>query len=224
MVYGYTRETPGGEQLKNTFAAQKALLKKEGADCLVTDTRPKGKQKKYVELTKLMDRLRPGDTLIIPSIARVSHSASDFASLMAGLVNRGVTIRVLNIGTLDGTPEGIVLQGAVRAFADFEKAMVTERTQPSKVASRKDLTFREGRPKKFSAAQLKAALKMLESNSYAKVSKLTGISVSTLTRARRGQQARLRGEYSMTDAEVREYEEMVANSVQMSIEDILSGG
>lgn len=222
MVYGYTRETPGGEQLRNAFSEQKMLLKKEAVDCLVTDTKPKGKKKsKYAALSKLLVKLQPGDVLVIPSIDRVSASASEFAQIMSGLINRGVAIRVLNLGTLDNTRNGLLLQKAVMAFAQFEKAMVTERTQAHKAEMRMDLTFREGRPKKYSATQISAALKMLENSSYNRVSKITGISISTLTRAHRAQQARRHGEYVMTEAEIREYEAMVANSRQMSMEDFL---
>ena len=143
MIFGYTRESPGGSSQKEKFEKQKELLKKEGAESLAIDRVSSGKKKKYDGFGKLLVRLRPGDVLIIPSIDRVSHSASDFEGLMTGLLNRGVAIRVLNFGTLDDSPEGRMMQQAVRAFAEFEKAMVVERTQERKSEARKDITFRE---------------------------------------------------------------------------------
>lgn len=188
---------------------------------MVIDRVPSGKKKKYDGFGKLLVRLRPGDVLIIPSIDRVSHSASDFEGLMAGLLNRGVAIRVLNFGTLDDSPEGRMMQQAVRAFAEFEKAMVVERTQERKTEARKDITFREGRPRKYGWQELSSAVRLLETHSYKQVSEMTGISVSTLKRARIAEEARKRGEYSMSDAEVREYEAAVANAEQMTLEDLL---
>lgn len=100
MYYGYTRETPGGGSQKEKFEKQVEILKKEGVDSLTVDSAPSGKRKKFDRFNALLAKLRPGDTLVIPSIDRVAHSASDFEGLMAGLINRGVAIRVLNLGTL----------------------------------------------------------------------------------------------------------------------------
>lgn len=47
------------------------------------------------------------------------------------------------------------------------------------------LDFREGRPKKYSKAQMGHALELLDLYSYKKVSEMTGISVSSLQRAKR---------------------------------------
>ena len=48
-----------------------------------------------------------------------------------------------------------------------------------------DPTFKEGRPKKFSKQQMKLALALLENYSYKQVEEMTGISISTLARAKR---------------------------------------
>ena len=101
--------------------------------------------------------------------------------------------------------------------------MVVERTQTRKAEVRKDLTFREGRPRKYSRKEISAALRLLEKNSYKLVSEMTGISVSTLTRARNAEKARKSGDYSMSDAEVREYEAAVSRSEQMTLEDLIGG-
>ena len=223
MYYGYTRETPGGEAQAEKLKKQVEMLKKEGIDSLTVDSVPSGKKKKYDRFSKLLLKLRSGDTLVIPSIDRVSHSASDFEGLMKGLLNKGVAIRVLDLGTLDDSPKGKVRQEAVKAFAQFEKAMVVERTQTRKAEARQDLTFREGRPRKYARKEISLALKLLECHSYKQVSGMTGISVSTLTRARNAEKARKSGEYSMSDAEVREYEAAVARSEQMTLQDLLGG-
>ncbi len=45
--------------------------------------------------------------------------------------------------------------------------------------------FYEGRPQKFSREQIDHALQLLENHSYSEVSRITGISKSTLFRNRR---------------------------------------
>lgn len=224
MIYAYTRETPGGKTQKEKIKKEMDLLERECPDEMVIEKAPSRKKKKYDDFRRLFNRLRPGDTLVIPSIDRISHSADDLSGLVAGLLNRGVTLKVLNMGTFDHSPEGVLLQNAVRAFAEFEKAMIVERTQESKAEARKDITYREGRPKKYTRKDLSDALRMLDEGcSFRKVSAATGISVSTLQRARTAEKARRAGDYSMSNAEIREYEAAVAESEQMTLEDLFNG-
>ena len=66
------------------------------------------------------------------------------------------------------------------AVAEMERNMIVERTQEGKMLAKKKDGFKEGRPKKFNLA-----LNLLEENSFKEVEKMTGISVSTLKRAKR---------------------------------------
>ena len=63
--------------------------------------------------------------------------------------------------------------------------MIIERTQEGRSIARLDPNYKEGRKKKFSKAQMEHALKLLETNSYKSVEKMTGISKSTLIRAKK---------------------------------------
>ncbi len=72
------------------------------------------------------------------------------------------------------------------AFAEYERGMIVERTQSAKQALRQNPDFHDGRPRKFTDAQIQLALELLESGkSYGLVQKMTGISKSTLIRAKR---------------------------------------
>lgn len=70
-------------------------------------------------------------------------------------------------------------------FAEFERDMIVERTQEGKAIARQKPDFREGRPNKYSKKQIEHALRLLETNSYKQVETMTGISKSTLIRAKR---------------------------------------
>ena len=72
------------------------------------------------------------------------------------------------------------------AFAEYERGGIVERTQAGKSVARQDPNFREGRPQKHRPAQLHHALELLDSGKTCRqVEAMTGISKSTLIRARK---------------------------------------
>lgn len=71
------------------------------------------------------------------------------------------------------------------AFAEFERDMIVERTQEGKAIAKLRDDFREGRPKKFNKKQIEHALELLNTHSYKEVHEKTGISKSTLIRAKK---------------------------------------
>ena len=91
----------------------------------------------------------------------------------------------MNMGLVENTPTGKLIFSVMSAFAEFERDMIVERTQEGKAIAKLREDFREGRPKKFSKRQIQHALQLLESNSYKQVENMTGISKSTLIRAKR---------------------------------------
>ena len=66
-----------------------------------------------------------------------------------------------------------------------ETAMIVERMQTGRAIARQDPNFREGRPKKFTPEQIGLALPLLaQGKTYRQVTTMTGISKSTLIRAK----------------------------------------
>ena len=63
--------------------------------------------------------------------------------------------------------------------------MIVERTSEGKAIAKQKDGFSEGRLKKFENDQLNYALTLLETNSFATVTRITGISKSTLIRERK---------------------------------------
>ena len=99
--------------------------------------------------------------------------------------DRGVKVNILNIGAMDNTPSNKLIRNIFFAFAEFERDMIIERTSEGKAIAKQAPDFREGRPKTYSNKQISHALELLESKTYSQVEELTGISKSTLIRARR---------------------------------------
>ena len=88
------------------------------------------------------------------------------------------------MGCIDNTPTGKLILTVMLAFAEFERDMIVERTQEGRAIARLNPDYKEGRKKKFTSQQINHALELLETHSYKQVEALTGISKSTLIRAK----------------------------------------
>src|SRR5699024_7350046 len=99
--------------------------------------------------------------------------------------NRPQLQRLLHKIQKDDTPTGRLILNVMLAFAEFERDMIVERTQEGKAIAKQNPDFREGRPKVYSKKQIEHALKLKETHTYRQVEDKTGISKSTLIRAKR---------------------------------------
>lgn len=190
MIYGYARvSTKGQAKDGNSLEAQEKALKAAGATEIYKDAFT-GTKRDRPELTRLISSLATGDKLIVTKLDRVARSAAQGMELIDELLNKGVSIHILNMGELNNTPSGKLIRNIFLAFAEFERDMIVERTQEGKAiakenAAAKGQKFKEGRPPKFDDMQIENALHLLESHSISQVVRLTGISKSTLIRAKR---------------------------------------
>ena len=184
MVYGYCRvSTQTQAKDGNSLEAQKNLLKENGAEEIYSDAFT-GTKAHRPELDKLLAVLQAGDKLVVTKLDRIARSASQGIELIQSLLDKGVTVHVLNMGLLDNTPTGKLIRNIMLAFAEFERDMIIERTQEGKAIAKRQPDFREGRPPLYSRKQIQHALELLQNHSYRQVTELTGISKSTLIRAK----------------------------------------
>lgn len=185
MIYGYARvSTKGQAKDGNSLEAQEKALKEAGATKIYTDAFT-GTKTDRPEFDNLMNELRSGDTLIVTKLDRFARSMSQGSELVSELIDKGIKVYILNIGIMDNTPSSKLIRNVFFAFAEFERDMIVERTQEGKTIAKQNPDFKEGRPKKYSKKQVEHALELLESHSYKQVEDLTGISKSTLIRAKR---------------------------------------
>ena len=186
MFYGYARvSTTKQEKNGNSLDEQREKLQAAGAQEIVTDSYT-GTKMERPAFTALLDKLAAGDTLIVTKLDRFARTAVEGGAIVKALHERGVTINILNMGIADNTPMGKLMVTMLLAFAEFERDMIVERTQGGKAIARANGKRVDGRPKKFSPAQLSHAMQLLDAgNSYTAVEEMTGISKSTLIRERR---------------------------------------
>ena len=181
MIYGYARvSTKGQAKDGNSLEAQEKVLREAGAVEIYKDAFTGTKQHRP-ELDKLLAIIKPGDKLIVTKLDRVARSVTQGIELVDTLLNKGVTVHILNMGTTTGK----LIRNIMFSFAEFERDMIVERTQEGKSIAKQNPDFREGRPRVHKRAQIEHALELLETRSYKQVEELTGISKATLVRAKR---------------------------------------
>lgn len=184
MIYGYGRvSTKGQAKDGNSLEAQERLLKEHGAVVIYMDSFT-GTKMTRPEFDKLLEKLKAGDTLVVAKLDRFARSVSQASDLITKLIDDGIRVDVCNLGILDNSSMSTLMRNILLSFAQFERDMIVERTQEGKAIARQNPDFREGRPKKYSRMQIKHALELLKHYSYRQVEAMTGISKSTLIRAK----------------------------------------
>jgi len=193
LVYGYARvSTLGQAKDGNSLEHQEKLLRDAGASEIYADSFT-GSKLDRPQLNILMEKLIEGDTLIVTKLDRVVRSMWVGSRLITDLINRKITVNILNIGVMDNTPSSKLIRNIFLSFAEFERDMIIERTQEGKAIAKTKAGFKEGRPIKNTPEQLRHAIELLENHTYNEVSRMTRISKSTLQRAKRALNAGVGG-------------------------------
>ena len=185
MKYGYARVSTHWQASDgNSLEAQIESLNAAGADKIYMDEYS-GRTTKRPQLDELLSVISSGDELIVTKLDRMARSVIEGSELIKRLQEKKITVNVLNIGCMDNSPTGRLITNVMLSFAEFERDMIIEKTQEGKnAAKRNNPDFKDGRPCKFSDEQMELALELLEKHSYKEVSNMTGISKSTLQRAK----------------------------------------
>lgn len=188
MVYGYARvSTKGQARDGNSLEGQKVELLKQNVpeENIYADVFT-GTKLERPNFDVLIEKLEKGDTLVVTKLDRLSRSVSQASALITDLLDKGVTVNVVNLGVLSNDSVNTLMRNVLLSFAQFERDMIVQRTQEGKaIAKATNPAFREGRPKKWSKEQLDHAMELLETHSYSQVTKLTGISKTTLVREKK---------------------------------------
>ena len=184
MVYGYARvSTIGQEQNGNSLQDQRTQLEAAGAQVIYSDTFT-GKTMQRPEFSKLQKILQPGDTLICTKLDRFSRTAAEGVQIIQDMLEKGITVDILNMGRINNTSTGNLMVTMLLAFAEFERSQIVERTQAGRRIAMEN-GQQMGRPQKYAREQMEHALELLdEGHSYKQVEAMTGISKRTLIRHR----------------------------------------
>ena len=186
MIYGYARvSTTNQGREGNSLEDQRKALEAYGCQTIIEEAFT-GKTMERPAFAALQKRLKEGDTLVVCKLDRFARTAIEGVQTVRELFERGVKVHILNMGLVENTLTGNLILTVMLAFAEYERGMIVERTQTGRAIARQNPNYKEGRPKKYSQGQISHALSLLEEGrTFRQVEELTGISKSTMIRARR---------------------------------------
>ena len=186
MIYGYARVSTATQGRDgSSLEEQTAALEKYGCQEIITEAFS-GKTMERPKFQSLLERLAEGDTLVVCKLDRFARTAIEGVQTVRELFEKGIRVHILNMGLIENTLTGNLILTVMLAFAEYERGMIVERTQTGKAVARQDPNFKDGRPKKYTPQQLQLGLSLLEQGkTYTQITAMTGISKSTLIRARR---------------------------------------
>ena len=119
-----------------------------------------------------MDRLEPGDVLVITKLDRLGRNVMDVSSTVAKLVDLRVRVHCLALGGVDlASSIGKLTMNVINAVAEYERDLLVERTQAGLSRAKSEGKVL-GTPPSLTEAQRKAVERRLEQ----------GATVSTLAR------------------------------------------
>jgi DNA invertase Pin-like site-specific DNA recombinase len=175
-LIGYARVSTSGQLLDR----QQHALAEAGCRRIFAD-KLSGKNADRPELAACLDYLRPGDTLVVPSLDRLSRSLQDLITIVAVLQRRGVGFRSLHEALDTTTPGGRLVFHVFAALAEFIRELIVEGTREGLDAARAR-GQRLGRPPAMTGEQIRQArdLLTLPGNSISSIARLLGVSRSTV--------------------------------------------
>src|SRR5919201_1761099 len=142
MLIGYARVSTNDQET----ATQVAALKAAGCERIYREKASGGRWDRP-ELHRLLDQLRKGDVLVVWKLDRLSRSLRDVLTIMERLAEDKAGFRSLTEAIDTTTPAGRMMIQMVGAFAEFERAMLRERTKAGLDSARREGRIGGRRPK-----------------------------------------------------------------------------
>jgi DNA invertase Pin-like site-specific DNA recombinase len=133
MLFGYARVSKDDRDT----ATQVAALKAAGCEKIYREKASGGRWDRP-ELHRLIEQLRKGDVLVVRKLDRLSRSLRYLLILMERLGQTKAGFKSLTEAIDTTTPAGRMRMQMVRAFAEFERAMLRERTRAGLETARQE--------------------------------------------------------------------------------------
>jgi len=178
-AFGYARVSTGDQDAR----LQHDALEAAGCYKVFTDT-ASGALASRPELGKLLDQLRPGDTLVVWRLDRLGRAIRHLIDQLTELQERGIEFRSLQENIDTGSSGGRLVFHIFASLAEFERDLISERTHAGLEAARAR-GRRGGRPPLLSGDKLRTARKLYEQQdmTVAQIGEVLGVSRTTVYRA-----------------------------------------
>lgn len=131
MRIGYARVSTT-EQADNGLSldAQKVKLQEAGCERVYVDRGVSGRQTSRPEFDRMIDTLRPGDTVVVWKLDRLGRDAIHLQQTAAALKAQGVGLESVTEPFLDSGAEGVsFMVGLFALLAQMESDKISERTK-----------------------------------------------------------------------------------------------
>lgn len=176
-IFGYARVSTEAQNLDR----QLDTLKKHGVDHVYNE-KMTGTKKERPELSKMLDRMTEGDTVVIESLSRLGRSTKDLIELTELFHTKGVNLISLKESIDTQTSTGKLLFTLMSAIAEFERNCIADRTREGLKAAR--ARGRTGGRPKTNADSIKKAVKLYGTQQYSirEIEEMTGVKKATLYR------------------------------------------
>jgi DNA invertase Pin-like site-specific DNA recombinase len=134
------------------------------------------------ELDSLIAPLVRGDSVVVTEVSRLGRTTTEVLLLAENLKDRGVHLRILNLGIDTATPAGGLVLTMMAGLAKFERELLRERQRRGIEAARR-LGRHLGRPALLGAGHAETAIKRLRAGeTLAAISREWRVSERTLAR------------------------------------------
>jgi len=142
------------------------------------------------ELDRVLEQLRPGDTLVVWRLDRLGRSLRHLIDTVTALDEHGVGFRSLRESIDTTTAGGRLVFHIFGALAQFEREIIRDRTVAGLAAARAR-GRRGGRPSKLSADQRRTARKLYDEREHTveQIGRILGVSRTSIYRAVQGDTA-----------------------------------
>ena len=137
MLIGYARVSTNEQDT----ATQVAALKSAGCERIFCEKASGGRWDRP-ELHRLLDQLRKGDVLVVWKLDRLSRSLRDVLTIMEQIAEAKAGFRSLSEAIDTTSPAGRMMMQMLGAFAEFERAMLRERTKAGLESARRQRAHR----------------------------------------------------------------------------------
>lgn len=178
MKIGYARVSTEEQSLDLQIEA----LKRAGCNRIFTDYGISGKGFDRPGLHAALSTLKAGDLLVVWRLDRLGRSLSKLVQLVEGLGRREVEFQSLTESINTTSPGGRLTFHIMAALAEFERALISERTRAGMAVARKKGRHL-GRPPSMSPEQVSAARRSLKNGERSEiVAKRFNVTLRTLKR------------------------------------------
>ena len=145
VIIGYARVSTEKQVSGTSLKDQEDALRNAGAVEIYSDAFT-GTTMERPNFELVLSKLRAGDTLCITKLDRIARTETEGYQTIKSLMDKGISVHVLNMGLIDDTPTGRLILHIMLSFAEFERDMIYERTQAGREYKRKnDPDYKEGR-------------------------------------------------------------------------------